>query len=1055
MGDMRFMGVLLLAALPAFSQATTATLLGRVIAEDGNPVRNAKVTAVELNTGVNRSTRTNPSGNYTLPGLMPGNYSVTVQSPGFQMERRQEIPLSVNSTTRVDLQLLIVDERVIFPGAPPPLRTDRADTGAHLEAVQATNLPLHAARNYQTLLDLVPGTTRDASLHSDLFNAAGSLQTEVHGQMRHGNDYLLEGTPNNERTGLLQVLVPPVEAIQEVSVSTSNFETELGRATGAVTSVILKSGGNAVHGAVYEFFRSDAMSARSSFDDVKGRDVQNYFGGNLGGPIRKNRTFFFADVLGIFDHETSPMSGTIPPMAWRAGDLSGGSAVVFDPTTGNLNGTGRVPFAGNLVPANRISATAAGILRLLSVPNQPAQFNNYWTLRPEHKDTIALDAKLDHHFTGGDHLSGHFDFVRPSTFVAPVFGTAGGFGDYEGSGVQNTYSGGLNYQRSFSPTLLAAFRSSAFHYHNDAAIPGIDPGAFASGLSSVFIMGFSGPLAGFFANMPWRRAETNISVATTWTKVAGNHTFKWGADYRRVRDDLLQSQLADPRGSFYFGTAQTSVNSSQARTGPENAFASFLLDLPYFGTRTYVNTFPALRANQLFLYAADKWQVARRLTLDLGLRWEFYPPPAPRFAAGFSNYNPTNNALEVAGIGGVPRNLGIETHYTYFAPRIGAAYRLNWDTVVRAGFGISYTPIPDNTYAYNPPVKQTVQYTTALSGFAPAVTPNGGFLSMTAGFPPQTPPSATSSGTESYVVVPKNWRNPYVENWNVSVQRALPRHFTLDAAYVGDHGVHSVATYNLNVPSDPNLMGLGVNGRPLYRTFGRTADTIAYFNGYSSMYHALQVKVDRRFHNGLLVTTAYTVAKGMGFQSGDDSSLWTYIYPRRSYARNDYDRHQTFVQSYIYDLPFGRGGKWGGWQLTGILTLMTGLPMTIYADASTLNTPGSPQTADQVAPVQKLYGIETPWFTRASFAQPVGVRFGTSGRNTLSGPNFFNADAAVLKRFALTERARFEIRGEALNVTNTPQFSRPVTHLGDPAFGYIESVDGAGRTIQVGAKITF
>jgi outer membrane receptor protein involved in Fe transport len=705
-----------------------------------------------------------------------------------------------------------------------------------------------------------------------------------------------------------------------------------------------------------------------------------------------------------------------------------------------------MPFAGNIIPSNRISPVAAGILSLLPAPNQPSSFNNYFALQPEHQDTTALDVKIDHHFTGDDHLSGHFDFARPVTFVAPIFGAAGGFGDYEGSGVQNTYSGGVNYQRSFAPTLLAELRVSAFHYHNDVGIPGGSPDAFGSGLPGIFISGFSGPLAGFSTNVPWRRAEANIGVASTWTKLLGNHTLKWGADYRRVRDDLLQSQLSDPRGAFYFSTSQTSINSFQARTGPENAFASFLLDQPYFGARTYVTSFPALRANQLFAFAADKWQVSRRLTVDLGLRWEFYPPATPRFAGGFSNYNPSNNTLEIAGVGGVPMNLGLETHYHYFAPRVGAAYRLSNSTVFRAGFGISYTPFPDNTYAYNPPVKQTVQYTTGASGFFPAVTGNGGFLSMATGFSPAT--STNPSPGTAYIVIPKNWQNPYVASWNVSVQRALPLHFTLDAAYVGNHGVHSVASYNLNVPTDPGAMGIGVNGRPLYRAFGRTADTFAYFNGYSSMYHALQVKIDRRFHNGLLITTAYTLAKGMGYQTDDDGGIWTYINPRRSYARNDFDRHQTFVQSYVYDLPFG-------FRVAGVFTLMTGLPMTFYADAGSLNTPGSPQTADQVAPVTKLYGIGTPWFTRLSFAQPTGVRFGTSGRNILSGPNFFNADASLFKTFNLTERAKLEIRGEAFNVTNTPQFSRPVTDLTNGAFGFVTGVDGSARVMQVGAKISF
>jgi hypothetical protein len=562
----------------------------------------------------------------------------------------------------------------------------------------------------------------------------------------------------------------------------------------------------------------------------------------------------------------------------------------------------------------------------------------------------------------------------------------------------------------------------------------------------------------------------------------GNHTIKWGVDYRRLRDDLLQTQTINPRGLFNFNPSQTSLNPGPGgvapKTGSVNNMASFLLDQPSDGGRDIAAYYPALRAHQFFAFGEDKWQVSPKLTVDLGLRWEFYPPATPHFAAGFSNYNPTNNTLELAGVGGIPMNLGMTTHYKYFAPRLGIAYRFNNETVVRAGFGVSYTPFPDNTYAYNFPVKQNNQYSTGASSFAPGVTGNGQFFSMATGFPAPQLAVIPSNGiitnpslTQSDIVVPKNFDNPYVESWNFSVQRSLPLHLTLDVAYVGNHGVRTVATYNLNVPNTPDMMGKGANGRPLNILFGRTADTTVYFNGYSSMYNALQAKINRRFHNGLMITTAYTFAKGMSFQTGDDGGIWNYINARRSYARTDFDRHQTFVQSYVYDLPFGIGRKWlnhglaakviGGWQLNGILTLMTGLPMTFGANGNSLNTPGASQTADQLANVTMLYGINTPskggspWFSTSSFLQPTGVRFGTSGRNIMSGPNFFNADASLFKIFNFTERIRMELRGEAFSVTNTPQFSRPQTDVSNANFGYITGVDGGARGMQLGAKITF
>ncbi len=1099
--------LLLLTAGFGYSQAVNATLLGTVTDSSGAIVPAAKVTLTEVNTGVNRSGQTNESGNYTFPDMPPGQYTVTVEVSGFKKETRKDIALTVNSSTRIDVQLTPgnVTETVEVTGAPPLLQTDRADTGAQLEVVQTASLPLGTQRNYQALLNLVPGTTRATFQHSQFFNAASSLQTEVNGQMRQGNSYQIEGIDNNERTGLLQIMVPPLEAIQAVDVSTSNYEASLGRASGANTNVILKSGTNEFHGAGYEFLRNSALNARNFFDASVGHLAYNYFGGNIGGPIKKNKIFIFGDFLRIVDHEANTNLGTIPPSSWRTGNLSSGltlaaPVVVYDPATGNPDGTNRLPFAGNIIPTNRISKIAQNIMNLVPAPNlsgsESAPSNNYFALLPFTKDTNSFDVKVDDSASDKGRLSARFSYSRPVVAQAPVFGLAGGFaqGAFEGTSIQKTYSMGVNYNRIFSPTLISEFRVGVAHYHSDAmnsdygttastavGIPGVNIDAWTSGLASIQLNGsFSNPLVGYVNSMPWHRAEANISVVNSWTKTVGNHTIKWGVDYRRLRDDLLQTQTINPRGLFNFNTAQTSLNPGSGgvapKTGLVNNMASFLLDQPSDGGRDIAAYYPALRGHQLFLFVQDKWQVSSKLTLDFGLRWEFYPPPTPAFPGGFSNYNPTNNTLVLAGIGGNPMNNGMQKNWKYFAPRLGLSYRLNNATVIRAGFGVSYTPFPDNTYTYNFPIKQNNQYSLGANAYAPGVTPSGVF-SMASGFPAPQLAVIPSNGiitnpslTQSDIVVPLNYKNPDVQSWNFSVQRSLPLHFTLDMAYVGNHGVRTSATYNLNVPTTADQMGIGQNGRPEYQQFKRTADTTVYFVGYSSMYNGLQVKLNRRFTNGLAITTAYTLARGMSFQTSDDGGIWNYINPRRSYARTDFDRHQTFVQSWVYDLPFGVGKKWlshglaaktlGGWQINSILTLMTGTPMTFAANGTSLNTPGASQTADQVAPVTKLYGINTPskggspWFSMASFVQPTGVRFGSSGRNTLSGPGFFNADLSIFKIFSFTEKMKMEIRGESFSVTNTAQFSNPTTDVSNANYGYITGAGGA-RGMQLGVKISF
>jgi len=976
------------------------------------------------------------------------------------------------------------------------LQTDRTDTGRKIEMVLAEAAPLGANRNFQFLLNLVPGTAPATFQHSQFFNASDSLQTEVNGQMRQGNNYQIEGIDDNERTGLLQVLIPPIEAIQTVDVSTSNFEAELGRASGAVTNVMFKSGTNSLHGAAYEFLQNSDFNARSFFNPSVGHLAYNYFGGNVGGPIKKNKIFFFGDYLKVKDHEGNTNLVTVPSLAFRGGDLSAAPTTIYDPATGNADGTGRQPFAGNQIPANRINAISAKLIGLVPGPNQSFNqanpSNNYFALLPFTKDYDSFDVKIDYNLTDHDRLSGRFSFQRPVVFQAPLFGLAGGNGPggaFMGTGTQKTYSSGLNYDKVITATLLTELRFGVAHYHNEAqqsdygttasmaiGIPGVNVSAFTSGLVGLQINGgFSNPVVGYSPSLPWVRAEANIDLVNTWTKILGNHTFKWGVDIRRLRDDLLQAQTFSPRGLYVFDVNQTTIPG--AKTGFGNSFASFLLDLPNQVGRDLAIYFPAYRAWQIFSFVQDKWVVTPKLTVDLGVRWELYPPGVPQFKGGFSNYNPTNNTLVIAGVGGNPSNLGMENHLNYFAPRLGAAYRIKNSTVLRVGFGMSYTPFPDNTYAYNFPIKQNNQFQPTGVGFGPAVLANGQTATFQAGFPAPTPAVVPSNGiitnpdpAQQYFVIPTGFKNPYVESWNAAIQQALPSHFTLDIAYVGNHGVRSVAQANLNAAT---VVGLGTRGQP---EFPRTATTSQYFQGFSSSYNSLQVKLDRRFTSGLLVTTAFTWGKGMSFQTGDDGALTYYINQHRDYARSDFDRTLSFVQSYVYQLPFGHGKPWvtsgpsaailGGWQLSGVLSLLTGIPVNISYSASGLQAPGNGNSPNQIADVHILHGINTgnPWFSTSSFAPPAPLVFGSVGRNSISGPGLFGLNFALFKTIRFSDRLSLELRGEAFNFLNTPQFANPGGTLGNSNFGFVTNTLGSGtgvngvgggRAVQLGAKMIF
>jgi hypothetical protein len=1084
-----------------FSQAINATLLGTVSDVTDAVIPNANVTISETNTGATRTGQTNEHGNYTFPDLAPGTYQVTVDQAGFKKEFRTGVVVEVNSSTRVDIHLQpgAVTETVEVTGAPPVLQTDRADVGVKIDRVQTENLPAGTQRNYQSLLNLVPGTTRATFQHSQFFNAASSLQTEVNGQLRQGNNYQLEGIDNNERTGLLQVLVPPIEAIQTVDISTNNFEAELGRASGAVTNVMLKSGGNQIHGALYEFLRNSELNARSFFDPSVGHLAYNYYGGNIGGPIIKNKLFYFGDILRITDHEANANLVTIPTPSQISGDLSGSATAIYDPATGNPDGTGRTPFGGNKIPASRINPISARLASLVPSPNVVSSSgnNNYFALLPFTKDTTSFDTKIDYNLTDEDRLAGRLSFSRPVVFQAPIFGVQAGGpaqGNFEGTGIQRTWSGGLNYDHVFSATLLAEFRAGVAYYHNDAqnsdygtnssaalGIPGVNIGRFFSGITGVNIGSFySSNLIGYSASVPWDRSEANIDFVNTWTKIIGNHTIKFGGDLRRLRDDLLQDQTFSPRGQYTFAAGQTSLKGGPA-TSYYNNFASFLLDLPNQAGRDLGQYFPAYRQWQLFTFVQDKWQVNSKLTIDAGLRWEFYKPATPHFDGGFSNYDPIHNTLVVAGVGGNPNDLGLATRYKNFAPRLGVAYRLTEKTVIRAGFGISFTPFPDNTYAYNYPIRANNEFDPAVTTYGPAVLPDGRVATFQTGFPSPINPPIPANGiipvsslgvlaNSSYVAVNTNFRNPYTESYNFAVQQALPLRLTLDVAYVGNHGVDSVVAYNLNAATTP---GGGNASQPQFAAFGRTGASTLYFQGFSDRYNALQVKLDRHFSSGLTLTTAYTWGKGLGYQTGDDGGLYFYVDQRRGYARNDFDRTHTFVQSCVYELPIGPGKKWfrsgpfanflGGWRVTGITTLMSGLPFNITG-GSALNTPGSTQTADQIAPYQILHGINvgSPWFTPTAFTTETrpGV-FGNVGRNSITGPGFFNLDASLAKLIRIHERYELELRGEAFSATNTPQFSNPNSNASNynpnptlNTFGVVTGA-GGGRSLQLGAKFNF
>src|SRR3989441_1041336 len=588
-----------------YGQAVTGTLLGTVTDTNNAVVAGATVTATEVGTNIKHSVATNESGNYVFDHLALGKYSVEVERSGFKKILKTGIDVAVNDTTRADIELEpgTVSEQVTITGTETPLQTDRADTGRIIERRMVSALPLTLG-NFQSLIFTVPGTTRPGRPHSQFFNSQDSMESKVNGNSRLSNNFQIEGVDDNEKTGLLQVLIPPTYAIESVSFSTSNFDAELGRAGGAVSTVTLKSGTNAIHGSVFGFGGNDNLQATDYFTGTKAPTHYRKVGVTIGGPIKKNKIFYFGDYQYTKDALGAVNRHTVPYREWYNGDFRNAPTKIYDPATGNSDGTGRQQISCNgvlnVICPNRISPIATKLLGFLPGPNiAGAAFaqTNFIFNGVRVKKTNAFDAKINYRISGKDSLSYRFSFERPNVFDPGTYGIYGGpsEGGLFGTGIQNTVSTAANYTRIFSPTLVLEARFGLSWYHNVATTPAaglktsdevgiknVNTDDFSSGLTSINISGFSGPVLGFSNSEPWNRGETTYIGSAVITKIKGNHTIKLGEEINKNRDFLLQIQdNGGVRGHFDFNGSRTSLPSdTAAQNGPANAFASFLLDLP-------------------------------------------------------------------------------------------------------------------------------------------------------------------------------------------------------------------------------------------------------------------------------------------------------------------------------------------------------------------------------------------------------------------------------------------------------------------------------------------
>lgn len=1083
-------------SLRVFGQAVTATLLGSVTDNAGAAITSAKVTITEQQTGASLTQPTNTSGNYEFTFLPPGTYTVSVSSQGFETGITKDVRVPVNTTARIDIALQpgSVTQSVTVTDQAPLLQTDRADVSAQIESKQVQDLPLSSNRNFQALESLIPGVSPPIYDHSSFFDAQNSQSFQVNGQSELSNNLQFEGIDDNERTGLLQVYIPPSAAIQTVDVETSNYAPEFGRAAGAVTNVILKSGSNEFHGSAYEYNSVSSTSARTYFNNTGKfpRFTNNYYGGTFGGPIIRNHTFFFGDFLRYSNDSSQYQLLTVPTAAFRTGNLSGSPTEIYDPSTGNPDGTGRQQFVTNgvpnVIPLSRLDPVAQSLLALIPEPNIPgAEFtNNYQANVGFRQSSNQFDVKLDQTLRKEDHFAYRYSWQRVVTVQDPVFGLAGGptSGGFEGTGINTTYNTAGEYTHVFSSTLFTEARFGVDHYYNTAnptdygsnastqiGIPGVNINPFTSGLASVNINTFSNPLVGYSASLPWQRGETNFDAVNNWTKILRNHSIIVGGEIRWVKDDLTQGQTFGPRGAFNYADGQTGLNTPGSKTSFANDFASFLLDIPNQVGRDVNVGDASWRQKLYFFFIQDTWQVSSKLTLTYGLRWEFYPPANPNGKGGFSQYDPATNSLDVAGYGNVPLNIGMNVNYKDFEPRVGFAYRSTPNIVIRGGFGISHTPFQDNNYAYNYPVRQNIAFN-SLSSYTPAVNNSGTPETLEGGFPaaPQAVIPAdgiipNASINSNWVVVNTAYKDPYVMSYNLTVEQDLGHLWVADLAYVGNEGREIPGNYNLNAGL---IAGAGAAGQPEYATFHRTANTELLPKATSSNYNSLQARLTHRSKR-LIWTSSFAWQKAMGYIStgGGLAGFNFYLDPHRDYSPLSFNVPQTYAQSFVYELPFGVDSPlfnsgWAskiasGWQLGTILYLQSGTPLFFTASGSQLNAPGTSQVPNEIKPFTRLYGVgtQTHWFDPTSFVQPVGPVLGNMGKNVFGGPGQFSFNASAFRSFHIKGSASLQLRVDAFNVLNHPNFANPSTDLTSTNFGEVTGTNGPARTLQFAGTLTF
>ncbi|HEV7891959.1 MAG TPA: TonB-dependent receptor [Pyrinomonadaceae bacterium] len=1066
----------------ASAQTHRASVRGTVYDPARAALRGAEIKLVNRETGETRATTTGEDGEYVLSSLRPGLYRMTFAATGFATFP-QEFALKVNQDLRVDALLDVagVDDSYYVISAPDELKKDSASLGAVVENRQVEGLPLDG-RNFYELSLLAPGAAPPAQ--GSAGSVRGDFAFSVNGAREDSNNFLLDGIYNVDPKLNTFGVRPPVDAIREFETLTSTYDASLGRSGGAQINVVLKSGTNEFHGSLYEFHRNAASDARNFFapaDVAAPKYIRNQFGFSVGGPVRKDRTFFFADYEGTRSREGITRVANVPTLAERAGDFSqsfdffGRPVLVRDPFAVDPSTFMPLPcgpqgtsgcFPGNRIPANRQSAIGRAIAALYPAPNRAVPFANFVSSPTQRDRNDSFDARVDHVLSTTSTLAFRYSFGDRALFepfAGPTFSAVPGYGNDVARRAQNAMAG---WTKIFGPSFVndarVAFNrvASGVIQENAAAsvnrrvgLPDLSPNPRDAGLSFITVTGFS-PLGDEFNN-PQNSVTNTFQFIDTATYTRGPHLFKFGADLRAVQQNAFRD--VQSRGLLQF--------TPFAFTG--NSLGDLLLGFPTVTGGARVDNAQHLRAESYHFFVNDQIRLTPRLTLSAGLRYEYNTPPVD--AEDRANvYDTATRTLVGVGTNGVPRS-GFGSDRNNFAPRVGLAWTIgeSGKTVLRAGYGVYYdqSPLaPGEALYFNRPFFD-------FNLFFPL--PQFGFpLTLDNPFPANFPFPLPDSA----LAIQRDLRTPYMQHWNANVQRELGRNGVLEVAYVGSKGTKLLSARDINQPQ-PSVLPPNLPFVPRPNPFFDDINLIE--SRASSSYHSLQARFQQRLSRGLAMLASYTWSKSIDDASNFFTSAGDPNFPQNSYdlraerALSNFDVRHRLSVSYSYDLPFGRGRAFvndggflttllTGWQTFGIVTAQTGRPFTValiqeFDNSGTGRSSlgfGANDRPNLVGNPND--GPRTPeqWFNTSAFTFPAPGTFGNAGRNILVGPGYQNVNASLVKNTALGERMSLQLRAEFFNLFNHPNLNLPDNFLGSPTFGRVTSARDP-RHIQFGAKLLF